>query len=336
MDRLKINRGVLELDGVKLRWVDMKEFNNTGTPEMTLEERYDLYINKQLEKQSKVEIKPIVKKAKQPKGRPVPIKEHGIPGNKKNFSFEEMMIYHEEAINKWINNFYTTYHELCNVDKDDIQSEVYEVLVRFYNWYNKSDRELTLSKSRAWMSRMIFSQVPNRLIELSRQYYYGTQQDNKNAYKIKTMMLDNYGCIKNKFNNADIQEVSDTLGINYYHARLVLNSLIELDSIQYMEEIDILDDLLIKQGTEICENEQYEVEYIEMKNSIAEALGTLTEREQMVLRLRFGLDDGIARTLCEVAKEFKVTKERLRQIEAKALRKLRHPSRSCKLKDYLD
>ncbi len=67
-----------------------------------------------------------------------------------------------------------------------------------------------------------------------------------------------------------------------------------------------------------------------------EVLGTLTDREQKVLRLRFGLDDGRARTLEEVGKEFNVTRERIRQIEAKALRKLRHPSRSRKLKDYLD
>ena len=69
---------------------------------------------------------------------------------------------------------------------------------------------------------------------------------------------------------------------------------------------------------------------------LVEVLGTLTEREQKVLRLRFGLDDGRARTLEEVGKEFNVTRERIRQIEAKALRKLRHPSRSRKLKDYLD
>ena len=63
---------------------------------------------------------------------------------------------------------------------------------------------------------------------------------------------------------------------------------------------------------------------------------SLNEREQKVLRLRFGLEDGRARTLEEVGKEFEVTRERIRQIEAKALRKLRHPSRSKKLKDYLD
>ena len=65
-------------------------------------------------------------------------------------------------------------------------------------------------------------------------------------------------------------------------------------------------------------------------------LDTLTEREQQVLRLRFGLDDGRARTLEEVGKVFHVTRERIRQIEAKALRKLRQPSRSKKLRDYLD
>ena len=73
-----------------------------------------------------------------------------------------------------------------------------------------------------------------------------------------------------------------------------------------------------------------------LKEQLVEVLGTLTEREQKVLRLRFGLDDGRARTLEEVGKEFNVTRERIRQIEAKALRKLRHPSRSRKLKDSLD
>lgn len=73
-----------------------------------------------------------------------------------------------------------------------------------------------------------------------------------------------------------------------------------------------------------------------LKEQLIDVLGTLTDREQKVLRLRFGLDDGRARTLEEVGKEFNVTRERIRQIEAKALRKLRHPSRSRKLKDYLE
>ena len=73
-----------------------------------------------------------------------------------------------------------------------------------------------------------------------------------------------------------------------------------------------------------------------LKEQLVEVLDTLTEREKKVLTLRFGLEDGRARTLEEVGKEFNVTRERIRQIEAKALRKLRHPSRSRKLKDYLD
>lgn len=73
-----------------------------------------------------------------------------------------------------------------------------------------------------------------------------------------------------------------------------------------------------------------------LKEQLGEVLDTLTEREQKVLRLRFGMNDGRARTLEEVGKEFDVTRERIRQIEAKALRKLRHPSRSRKLRDYLD
>ncbi len=73
-----------------------------------------------------------------------------------------------------------------------------------------------------------------------------------------------------------------------------------------------------------------------LKEQLINVLDTLTDREEKVLRLRFGLDDGRARTLEEVGREFQVTRERIRQIEAKALRKLRHPSRSKKLKDYLD
>jgi RNA polymerase primary sigma factor len=73
-----------------------------------------------------------------------------------------------------------------------------------------------------------------------------------------------------------------------------------------------------------------------LKDEIQEVLSTLTPREQRVLRLRFGLEDGRCRTLEEVGVEFKVTRERVRQIEAKALRKLRHPSRSRRLRGYLE
>ena len=73
-----------------------------------------------------------------------------------------------------------------------------------------------------------------------------------------------------------------------------------------------------------------------LKEQLMSVLSTLTPREEMVLKLRFGLEDGRARTLEEVGREFKVTRERIRQIEAKALRKLRHPSRSRKLKDSID
>lgn len=76
--------------------------------------------------------------------------------------------------------------------------------------------------------------------------------------------------------------------------------------------------------------------FVLLKEQLVDVLKTLTPREEKVLKLRFGLDDGRQRTLEEVGKEFNVTRERIRQIEAKALRKLRHPSRSKKLKDYLD
>ena len=73
-----------------------------------------------------------------------------------------------------------------------------------------------------------------------------------------------------------------------------------------------------------------------LKETLLSVLNTLTPREEKVLRLRYGVDDGRPRTLEEVGREFNVTRERIRQIEAKALRKLRHPSRSKHLKDFLD
>ena len=76
--------------------------------------------------------------------------------------------------------------------------------------------------------------------------------------------------------------------------------------------------------------------YALLREQLSEVLHTLTPREEHVLKLRFGLEDGRARTLEEVGQKFNITRERIRQIEAKALRKLRHPSRSKKLKDYLD
>ena len=76
--------------------------------------------------------------------------------------------------------------------------------------------------------------------------------------------------------------------------------------------------------------------YTLLKEQLMDVLGTLTPREEKVLKLRFGLEDGRSRTLEEVGKEFNVTRERIRQIEAKALRKLRHPSRSKRLKDFME
>ena len=78
------------------------------------------------------------------------------------------------------------------------------------------------------------------------------------------------------------------------------------------------------------------VSFIMLKEQLLSVLDTLTPREEKVLRLRYGIDDGKPRTLEEVGKEFNVTRERIRQIEAKALRKLRHPSRSRRLKDFLE
>ena len=98
---------------------------------------------------------------------------------------------------------------------------------------------------------------------------------------------------------------------------------------EYIEEQEFIED---KDATSPEQHASYEM----LKEQLEEVLDTLTDREENVLRLRFGLDDGRTRTLEEVGRVFGVTRERIRQIEAKALRKLRHPSRSNQLRDFLD
>ena len=92
---------------------------------------------------------------------------------------------------------------------------------------------------------------------------------------------------------------------------------------------DFIEDLNTPAPVDVAANQ-------ELKEQIEEVLGTLTPREERIIQLRFGLEDGRSRTLEEIGSEFQITRERVRQIEAKALRKLRHPSRSKKLRDYLN
>ena len=99
------------------------------------------------------------------------------------------------------------------------------------------------------------------------------------------------------------------------------------------EEDSHLGDFIPDEGAQVPAEVAYQSL---LKEQLTEVLATLTPREEKVLRLRFGLEDGRPRTLEEVGKEFAVTRERIRQIEAKALRKLRHPTRSKRLRDFLD
>ena len=111
----------------------------------------------------------------------------------------------------------------------------------------------------------------------------------------------------------------------------------------YLEDAIKHEDIMVNMCTEavnFIEDEdspspQDAASYTMLKEQLNDVMKTLTPREAKVLRLRFGLDDGKSRTLEEVGKQFNVTRERIRQIEAKALRKLRHPSRSKKLKEYM-
>ena len=132
------------------------------------------------------------------------------------------------------------------------------------------------------------------------------------------------------------EEIANTMGIPVERVREVMK--ISLDPVSLETPIGEEEDSHLG---DFIQDEQVMVPvdaatYTLLREQLAEALGSLTEREQKVLRLRFGLDDSRPRTLEEVGREFNVTRERIRQIEAKALRKLRHPSRSRKLKDYLD
>ena len=132
------------------------------------------------------------------------------------------------------------------------------------------------------------------------------------------------------------EEISEEMGMPLDHVREILKISQEPVSLETPigeEEDSHLGDFIQDDNVPVPAEA---ASFTLLREQLVEVLGTLTEREQKVLRLRFGLDDGRARTLEEVGKEFNVTRERIRQIEAKALRKLRHPSRSRKLKDYLD
>jgi RNA polymerase primary sigma factor len=132
------------------------------------------------------------------------------------------------------------------------------------------------------------------------------------------------------------EEIAETMGITTERVREIIKIAQEPVSLETPigeEEDSHLGDFIQDENVPVPADA---AAFSLLQDQLQEVLNTLTPREQKVLRLRFGLDDGRARTLEEVGKEFNVTRERIRQIEAKALRKLRHPSRSKKLKDYLD
>ena len=132
------------------------------------------------------------------------------------------------------------------------------------------------------------------------------------------------------------EEIAETMGITTERVREIIKIAQEPVSLETPigeEEDSHLGDFIQDENVPVPADA---AAFSLLQDQLQEVLNTLTPREQKVLRLRFGLDDGRARTLEEVGKEFNVTRERIRQIEAKALRKLRHPSRSRKLRDYLD
>jgi len=148
--------------------------------------------------------------------------------------------------------------------------------------------------------------------------------------RISRQLLQEYG------REPTIEEIADAMGMTEDKVREILKIAQEPVSLETPigeEEDSHLGDFIEDEGVLAPVDA---VSFYLLKEQLEDVLGTLTPREERVLRLRFGLDDGRPRTLEEVGQEFGVTRERIRQIEAKALRKLRHPSRSKKLKDYLE
>ena len=152
----------------------------------------------------------------------------------------------------------------------------------------------------------------------------------KKLIRVSRQLLQEYG------REPSPEEISKEMGISESKVREIIKIAQEPVSLETPigeEEDSHLGDFLADEETPAPAEA---ASFALMKEQLLDVLDTLTPREEKVLRLRFGLDDGHQRTLEEVGREFKVTRERIRQIEAKALRKLRHPSRSKKLRDYLD
>ena len=132
------------------------------------------------------------------------------------------------------------------------------------------------------------------------------------------------------------EEIAEAMGVEVYKVReiqKIAQDPVSLETPIGEEEDSHLGDFIEDDKTQTPGDS---VTFIMLKEQLLSVLDTLTPREEKVLRLRYGIDDGKPRTLEEVGREFNVTRERIRQIEAKALRKLRHPSRSKKLKDFLE
>ena len=196
----------------------------------------------------------------------------------------------------------------------DLRSEVNEIKRKFY-----VNGCIVLDKCFPKNKKDICKDTTIKSIYYERDKNYAHKDDD---YKLKEY--------------ATMDEIADEMGISVEKVREILKIAQEPVSLETPigeEEDSHLGDFI---PDEDAPAPAEAAAFSMLKEQLVDVLGTLTEREQKVLKLRFGLEDGRARTLEEVGKKFDVTRERIRQIEAKALRKLRHPTRSKKLKDYLE
>ena len=171
--------------------------------------------------------------------------------------------------------------------------------------------------------------IPINEIVKKNDIYYGNENDDD-------IQAQPYILIRKRMPVVNARELAEGMGMSAEKVREILKIAqdpVSLETPIGEEEDSHLGDFVEdRDSPEPAESASFTM----LKEQINDVLGTLTPREEKVLRLRFGLEDGRTRTLEEVGKEFNVTRERIRQIEAKALRKLRHPSRSKRLKDFLD
>ena len=309
------------VNGVKLMWATLSDIEPYGNDETPLQEKFNMFVaDKQNGVAPKKKLKPKRTEVRHSVVRRVTQESSVITKDDLSEAFRD-------EIEELAQFYYNKYKDIAFIEIDDIRSEILILLYDEYDPIVNSMGELSYSNKKSFIYN-----VKNR-INIDKKMYryiYGMTMDTKKSAEL----LEIYSIHKD-ICSSDDASYTDKEIVNYteniFESRCNLCSAEKAKLIDLYNQIIYGEDATIEPSYEIDDD----IDYNDMKRQVIEVLSTLSIRETRVLLLRFGFINGRARTLEEVGKELNVTRERVRQIEAKALRKLRHPSRSKKIHNFI-